>query len=158
MRLARALAGQEGLQWNGLPSLGPLARQRLAVLNLLRRATVAGIAYGYALYQRADPGFFQHVRFLVADELRIACLEERLVRDLEDAAARRTQRARCPTVGRIFPWKLGLAQPRRDPGAVPPVRRRHLARPAPMPEARGEVAYLCQLRPSERDRGGRVPS
>ena len=91
IRLAKSLAQHDRLPFRGLPSLGPLARQRLAILNLLKRSATAGIAYGYALYQQADPRFFDHVRLLARDELRIARLEEKVVRDLEDAALRTSE-------------------------------------------------------------------
>lgn len=86
-RLASALAKQEGLPFRSLTAFGPLARQRLALLNLLKRATTAGIAYAHHLYERAEPGFFEHVRLLARDERRIRDLEERVIVDLADAAA-----------------------------------------------------------------------
>ena len=91
-RLAKSLARQEGLPVVGLPALSPLARQRLALLNLLKRATMAGIAYGYALYEQASPGFFAHVRLLARDERRIRDLEQRVIQDLADAAAPEAKR------------------------------------------------------------------
>ncbi len=90
IRMARDLAQQEGLGFNGLTSLGPIARQRLALLCLLKRGTQAGIIYAHYLYQSGSESFFEHVRRLMSDEARIAKLEQRVIEDLAIAAGKRT--------------------------------------------------------------------
>ena len=91
-RLAVALAKQEGLPFRSLTDFGPLARQRLALLNLLKRATTAGIAYAHHLYEQAEPRFFDHVRLLTRDERRMRDLEQRVICDLADAGATEARR------------------------------------------------------------------
>ena len=91
-RLAVALARQEGLPFRSLTAFGPVARQRLALLNLLKRATTAGIAYAHHLYEQAEPRFFDHVRLLIRDERRMSALEQRVIADLADAAVTEARR------------------------------------------------------------------